>query len=239
MNIAHRDIKDEFDKIWDKVVIPLLNSLSAQYPIQVKRERRLYHKGRRLYHRYRNVFLRSFMYYDTDRIDKHKIASCYMKVILAIRPVHLSLCDWLLIRFNPKKYQDHRFKDIETIVLMNQYLSLSVATSILNGYIQTLGDDDSHTDQPLTHRIYFPKPFRNGNEEYLRDVCLDLYYTRPGNINTVTYANVFFLLEKYSCRKVQCENLLDFSADMLREEGLDPTQIEEKLKAVRFKSRDD
>lgn len=203
-DVDHSNSNNEFDKIWEFVVLPLSKTMSEKYELKLKNKNIFKFRARRLYNKYREEFLKYYMHSKTNNIDKHKIASCLTKTILMIKPISIPFNVGIKIRFSNESYQNKKY--MEEILLINQYLALSIATSVIEDYIKA---HNTHNDvsQPLNHKIEFPTPFSEADNDYLRDVCLDLYYTKPRKFNTITYANIFFLWEKYSCRKVQCMNL--------------------------------
>lgn len=234
-NVEENSFTDEFDKIWVDVVDKLIDDFISTYKFKkVNHKNFLRFRAKRLYKKYRKVFMNSYMYFNTNKIDKHKVASCLMKTILVIKPLSLSLKDKIKIRFKTDEYP----YNVENILLANEYLSLSVAVSVLQGYIKA-HNGKSDAAQPINHKIYFPTPFPVTDKSYLKDVCLDLYYINPHKFNTVTYANILFLLEKYSCRKVQCENLIEKCTQLLKDTGMSPEEVTKEICNVRFKERND
>lgn len=209
------EYKKEFDAMWSVIEI-LINEFKAEYGLNNKNLRFVKFRTKKLYRKYRTLFLKSYMMFNTVRIDKHKIASCMMKSLYIVKPLKLTFKDWFLVRFKPKSInKNNEYKHtVEEMLLANECLVLSVATSIVESYIVAHYNNNDIV-QPLKHRIYFPEPFPEGDNNYLRDVCLALYYNNPRKIDIVTYANIFFLWEKYSCRWVQCENLLEAYKDIL------------------------
>lgn len=193
---------DEFDRIWNEVVIPLLNKSVSTYNVKNKNLSICKIFCKKLFFKNKKNFIEKYMYWDTDKIDKHKIASCFMKSILLIKPIRIPFINKLKIRFKPLEYSN----PIDKTLLINEYLSLSVAITIIEGYITT-NYNENFCQHPLNHPIYFPDPFPDGDENYIKDICIDLHYTKAYKFNTITYANIFFLLEKYSCRKQRCFNL--------------------------------
>lgn len=71
--------KDEFDRIWDETLQPLVKSYQKQFHLKVKNTNCLYYRMRKYFNKQRDLFLKSFMENDVYDIDRHKIASCYMK----------------------------------------------------------------------------------------------------------------------------------------------------------------
>ncbi len=184
---------DLFDRVWADTVIPTIKEFGDKYRKFVYFNKLSKLKAKKCFHKEAQTFVHSYMVNETKNIDRHKIASCMLKAILVAKPFKCSFLQKTTQFFKREKIDDE-------CSLINQYIALNVAVLILEGYIA------SDKNKEIKHRIYTPEPFK-GNKDYLKDVCLDLYYTKPRRINTITYANIFFLWEKYSCRKVQCNNL--------------------------------
>ena len=163
--------EDEFDKIWDEVILILLDEIKNKYELKSKNIFLLKLRAKNLYDKYRSEYLNNYMYYDAAKIDKHKVASCLTKVILVTKPIRIPFKDKLRIRFKQNTYKH----DIEMVLLVNQYLALSTAITVVEGYIDAHHNKHDES-QPLNHRIVFPTPFPVADRNYLRDVCLDLYY---------------------------------------------------------------
>ena len=202
--------KDEFDRIWDETLQPLVESYQSQFHLKAKNTSCLYYRMRKYFNKQRDLFLKSFMENDVYDIDRHKIASCYMKTVLAKRPLYIPLSVKLKFAFTNKPLAT--LLDVKTkakginnkIYYANEYLALSVAVNIIDAYI--MADDN----KDFKHSIIIPEPFPEYDTDYLLDVCIDLRTNPLRKINIVSFANIFFLLEKYSCRRIQCENLENY-----------------------------
>lgn len=176
---------DLFDTIWEKAVEPTINERKKVYKDYGYFSPRAKKIARRWFYDETQTFVYSFMINETKNIDRHKIAACMMKAILIAKPFRVNF-------FDKAKQVLKNIEVPDMVYLMNQNIALNVAILILQGYIAS----DKH--KAIKHNIYFPEPFPEDPKDYIRDVCLDLYYTKPHDVNTVTYANVFFLWEKYS-----------------------------------------
>lgn len=226
--MRNRISTDEFDIIWDKVVCRLTVELSKDYNLKYKNLNNCRRRARKLYRKYKDIFIKSYMYWNTDKIDKHKSAACYMKSLLVIKPIYIPFLERIKIGLVPSKSK-YDFNVIETLLLINEYLAFSVGVTIVDCYIARNYEEDK-SKHPLEHCICIPTPFHDGEDEYIKDVCLDLYYTPTRLINIVTYANIFFLLEKYSCRKIQTENLIDELSKSLTKDEIDKIRFRPQKK---------
>ena len=62
----------------------------------------------------------------------------------------------------------------------------------------------------------------------------------------ITYANIYFLLEKYSCRRVQCKNFEEAYIDLINNPekcksfiGKSQEEITQHVIEIKYKKRDD
>lgn len=229
---------EEFEKIWPQLDA-LIDEFVEEYKLKSNHRSLTRTRIKKLYIKYRAKVLRSYMAKGTERIDKHKIAACMMKATCVVHPLRFSTRDWFLIRFSPDTIDKNKEypHTVEEMMIANECLALSIATSIVESYIAAHYKNGDES-QPLLHSIHFPEPFPDGDDNYFRDVCVDLYYTRSRQISILTYSDIFFLWEKYSCRYDQCENLADKYREILSESGMSPAEIEKAVDAVRFQTRD-
>lgn len=103
-------------------------------------------------------------------------------------------------------------------------MAINIAKTILDSYINS-----NDKENRFKHEIIIPEPFPEPDHDYLRDFCIGLHYSDIKSFNPITYANVFFLWEKYSCRKTQCDNLEIFLKDKFgKETNLDDEEITKK-----------
>ncbi len=223
MRIVMNDF-DLFETIWDNAVIPTCREYINKYDV-VDHTERSKNKIKRCFYEETQFFIHSYMIDETRNIDRHKIASCMVKAILIAKPLRVSF-------FNKVKQLFKKIELDDVTYLINQYLSMNVAILILEGYIR------SDVKKEIKHKIFIPEPFPEGQKNYMKDVCLDLYYTKPKKINTITYANIFFLWEKYSCRRVQCSNLENECKKLMRQSGnFSEEDLQSKIDEIRYRSQ--
>lgn len=213
-NMELYNYEDEFDKIWDIVIKNMIVSFSNKYNVKHKSLNSLRKRIKANYNKQRDYFINSFMDKSVNNIDRHKIASCCIKSILICKPFYVPFSikrKFLFSNENISDFFDMKLDEsndkISTtdknnyIFYINEYLSLAVASAIIDGYIY------ADQNKELKHTIIYPEPFPDEDCDYLLDICIDLHFSGTKKLNIVTFANVFFLLEKYSCRRVQCDNL--------------------------------
>lgn len=213
---------DIFEKVWNDLILDLLNQYKFDFNLKYN-ERKVKRKLAHLYYKQENHFKHSYMVSQTKHIDRHKIAACMLKSILILQPLKFPFISKVKHFFYKEEIET---QEMEKMLLANQYLGLSIAISILESYIE------ADEQKKLRHKITLPEPFPEHCKDYLRDVCLDLYYTNPKQISTIAYANIFFLLEKYSCRKVQCDNFEKKCRTYIENEKA--LNVEEEIEKIRF-----
>ncbi len=201
---------DEYDKIWDNLLLPLILEYSKTYKLKYKP---IFYIRRMIWHFYNNqrdLLLKKYMSSSVTDIDRHKIASCFVNSILEVKPLYIPLSAEMKLIFTNKKIcqilgacdSDAECQKIgNKIYYANEYLALSVAMSLINGYINA---DPTKT---MKHKIVIPEPFENNTPDYILDVCINLHFCGKRKMDVATLSNIFFLWEKYSCRRMQCENL--------------------------------
>lgn len=223
---------DEFDKIWEQIILELIKQFQNEYSeyLLLNNIKRQKNKMKKLYTKYKNIFLKSYMSSAVTNIDRHKIASCITKAILVAKPLII----------NYKKFNKAintgiitaKSKEKKQITFINEYLALSVSITILDNYIEA---DEKKTNK---HIILLPDPYPEKDNDYIKDVCLDLHFTAPNKINIVTLANVFFLWEKYSCRRAQCRNLKEAYRQLLLENQICTIEnVDAKIKETIYRPR--
>lgn len=119
-------------------------------------------------------------------LDRHKVAACMVYAVLKANPIKVNM--W--IPNLPEK-----------IVLANEYLAFYSALSIIEMYKL---DEFKDRNIDNAYQIIVPKTYHeaeNPQNTYESNLCKVWYYVRIDNIekfDTLGYANVFFLLEKYT-----------------------------------------
>ena len=210
---------DLFETIWTKTVLPTCTDYLSKYEFidYVEKSKKI---AKRWFEKESLIFEQSYMIDTTKNIDRHKIASCMTKAILIAKPLRISFWDKINQFFSHTKFDD-------TVYLINQIIAINVAVLILEGYIRS---DDT---KKIKHKIRFPDPFPKGDNDYVKDVCLDLYYMNPKKFNTISYADIFFLWEKYSCRRAHCNNLIRYIKKVC------PNITDQEIENISLKSEED
>lgn len=119
-------------------------------------------------------------------LDRHKVAACMVYAILKTSPIKVNM--WI-----PKLP--------EKIVLANEYLAFYTALNIIEMYKLDEFNDKNINEN---YQIIVPKTYHedeNSQNTYESNLCKAWYYIRIDDMkkfDALGYANVFFLLEKYT-----------------------------------------
>lgn len=143
-----------------------------------------------IYHNYqkkRDYIKYNYMSKETPvALDRHKVAACMVYAILKSTPIKVNM--W--ITNLPEK-----------ILLANEYLAFYVALNIIEMYKLDEFNDKNVNDN---YQIIVPKTYHedeNPKNTYESNLCKAWYYIRIDDMrkfDALGYANVFFLLEKYT-----------------------------------------
>lgn len=176
--------KYKFEDLYNEVIFEYVKELEGiQKELNVKclnfsdkRARRIYdyYEEKRLYIR------RYFMNLESKPMDRHKIGAVMMYAILKSRPFHVARTVLKL----PSQ-----------LLMANEYLAFYVALNIVELY--RMDDALSNGNESGRCSLIFPDTYHE--DMYIENVCKALYYVKnPDNFDIFAYANILFLLEKYS-----------------------------------------
>lgn len=194
-----------FSEVWEKIIKDTIKDFCDEFSeIKVPQWARVKRKIGKCYNKYALEFVMRYMKSETKKIDRHKICACMVKSILQARPLRIPFKYKINLLF--KKDLLETDSKTQFLILCNELFALSVAFDILNSYIE------ADPEKVLKHNVIAPSTFTSNDKlndisDYIRSTCVDLYYTKAKKFNYITYANIFFLLEKYSCRKTRYNNL--------------------------------
>lgn len=122
-----------------------------------------------------------YMVQESKPMDRHKIAANIMCSLLKAKIIKVN-------RLVPNLPLE--------LLLANEYVSFYCALNIIELYKRDLGYNNYSLILPHTYIDEEPK-----ERSYVENVCKALYYTKHFGIGEVfSYANILFLLEKYSDR---------------------------------------
>lgn len=235
-----KNYNNEINKIWIESIRDSIIQVSSDLGLKHKSISYLEKRIKKIYHKQKKYFIDSYMSPLSPNIDRHKIAACVMKTIMIVKPIQIPFGAKIKFIFSNKKlYEIISSKltesDYKYVLLVNEYLALSIATSIIDGFIAI-----SDNKKRLKHQICLPDPFPEEDDDYLLDLCICLYYTKGRNISTITFSNIFFLLEKYSCRRIQCNNIENAYKNSILEQNpnIDKEELSKFLENTRLNITD-
>lgn len=240
-SLENKYYDEEYNKIWDLIIQESINEHKNDFGLKTKIN--LKNRIGKQFNQQRDKFIKSFMVTEVCNIDRHKIAACIVKSILIVKPFYIPLKTKLkliftnrelyqLLDINPKLIKKSCINNL--IYYINEYFALSIALSIIDSYISA--DDE----KKIKHKIIIPDPFSDKDPDYLLDFCIDLHYNNIKRINIVTLANIFFLWEKYSCRRTQCDNFEKECKRLLLHYGeCTSDNVNAKIDEIRFRIKND
>ena len=233
-NGASRLYINEINKLWDECIKSTIIEISQSLGLKHKNLNYLERKIKNVYNDLKRNLIDTYMSVDSPDIDRHKIAACALKAIMIVKAVYIPWKAKLKFIFSKEKklyeFIDTKFteKDYKYFICANEYVAWSVATSIVDGFI--LIEDGK---ERLRHALLLPNPFPESDDDYLLDLCICLHYTKSRQLSTIMLSNTFFLLEKYSCRKIQCDNLEKAYIDKLLNDPNNDKDLDELKEEVR------
>lgn len=207
---------NEFDIIWQDVIKPLIESFCENLGVKCKPIFFTKLILKCFYHKQKKRLIKVYMGNSVVNIDRHKVAAILMKAILLFKPLYIPFLTKVKFVFSTEKYlcniipstivqnkkESEKINIEKYYTYLNEYLSLSIAVSVLDGYINS-----DNSENRFKHEIVVPDPFPKPDEDYLLDICISLSYSGVSRFNPIIFANALFLWEKYSCRKKQFDEL--------------------------------
>lgn len=181
--------KSEMKEFYNTVISPNLEIIKTKFPEYKKYFKILNEKCtiNRLYTYYQRK--RSFVYKYMDSkvkaLDGHKVAACFIYAFLKSNVIRICRTRAPL----PKE-----------LLMVNERLAFIIALNIVAMYRRAAdGKSDFGVRLPLTYH-----DTNVGESEYLSNTCKALYYLRSSTrFDVFAYANILFLLEKYTDMEVK------------------------------------
>ena len=138
------------------------------------------------YENKRRYVRRYFMEKENQLIDRHKIGAIFMYAVLKSKPFSVNK----LIPNLP-----------DQLLMANEYLALYMGLSIVESYREY---DNTTVKNQVSGKLILPCTYHGGTlqdcgEEYVNNICKALYYIKnPNYFDIFAYADILFLLEKYT-----------------------------------------
>lgn len=132
-----------------------------------------------------------FMQLESKPMDRHKIGSVMAYAILRSKIIKVNR----LIPDLPEK-----------ILMANEYLAFTVAMNIVEMYKRGMKDYKFYEEYTLIMPRTFHEDIKGTESVYLNNVCKALYYIPSiRRFDIFAYANILFLLEKYTDLRKECD----------------------------------
>lgn len=176
------------EKFFDKVLSPLLDQVEKDFSkyknyFIIKRDKKAVSRIWKLYKKQCDLVY-SHMDFRVTALDRHKVASCFMYAILKYKFVRLNL---------------YKISLPEDLLMVNEYLAATVAFNMVAMYHRKDGDEDFEIILPKTNTGIGAR-----NDDYLLCLIKALYFIPSlRHYDAFAYANILFLLERYS--ETKCE----------------------------------
>lgn len=194
---------DDYNDFYEMVIEECIKGIEDYAKITVpnkkclKRKKNIKKKIYDNYQRKRDYIRCNYMTKKAEvALDRHKVASCMIYAILKVNPLYVNR----MIASLPEK-----------ILLSNQYLAFFVALNIIEMYKLDEMKDSGSIEE---YQIVIPKTYHedvNIENTYESNFCKSLYYLSIRNINSYdvfAYADILFLLEKYTDTFMKLEDLM-------------------------------
>lgn len=191
--------RQSFEKLWDKVIDVSINKFSRLPEVSCSKTAK-----EDIWKEYQNFNKHCKEQYMRDpegRLDRHKVASCYMLAILKAYP--------LSIDFSP---------DNEILITLNEHLAIEIGLSILKTFITAPKDNDEVEDFPKINPEEDVKIFDKGfnfpkehdeifHGEYRKNFAIELYFThKEKSYNILSLSHSLYLLELYNRKQWEINN---------------------------------
>lgn len=138
------------------------------------------------YEKKRRYVRRYFMEKENQLIDRHKIGAIFIYAVLKSKPFSVNK----LISDLP-----------DPLLMANEYLAIYMGLSIVESYRKY---SSATTANQVSENLILPSTYHGGTpqdcgEEYINNICKALYYIKnPNYFDIFAYADILFLLEKYT-----------------------------------------
>lgn len=162
--------KENYDVIWNCTILPEINRYKDTV-VAVSCKNTMEIDIRNSYQRFKNHCKTRYMLDPEKRLDRHKVAACYMFAILESEPLSLNIeCD------------------DDVLITINEHLAITVGLTILNAFLHAKkAEDMDDTDISELKEQYF-----------LNEKDLDLPSTPQGDYRDIFAAELYFTRKEKS-----------------------------------------
>ena len=183
--------------IWDKIISPYLDEYYSVFAPEIEISRYAKERIWDSYSKWNQLCKERYMIDSNGRLDRHKVAACYLAAIETVRPMNFP----------------HIADSDAAHNISNELLAISVAMSVLNACIMSAIAHDKNMDSKEKNQkmAYFTKGIRYPDTEvmhgdYIMNFANEIYFAHEeGYMNILSYAHELFLLEIYTNMKMNEE----------------------------------
>jgi len=172
----------KYGEIWEVVINPTIDVILKNPNIQIVYNLNILKE--KIYEEYEKTkaIVHTYMSDVSGKIDRHKIASCFILAIRNIRP----------FEFSSKSVNE---KMSVKLYLVNEILALKTALSIVYSFV--MSDEIKSVRDKFKNGFPFP---RSQHDDYFNYLIQDLYYSFQVNkcFDLFTFSNLLFMIEEYT-----------------------------------------
>ena len=185
--VLHPDF-DSFDNIWSKLISEEIKKYEDAFSPFIYSINSAKDEVWKVYSSLNEECKRLYMADGSKKLDRHKVAACYMIAICTVKPV--KLC------------QNNKYE--ESIFVVNELIAINIGMSIVAAYAISAAEEDKSLDSNEKKRIInsfkdglkYPEKTLTHHGEYISNYATELYFGgEEGKLNTLSIAHELYLLE--------------------------------------------
>lgn len=191
--------RKSYDNLWEKVINLSISKFVALPQVSCSKTAK--EDIWTAYTKFNKHCKEEYMEDPEGRLDRHKVAACYMLAILKAYP--------LSVDFEP---------DQGILITLNEHLAIETGLSVLKTFITAPKDSDEIEDFPNIDPEEDVKIFNNGfkfpkaqdeifHGEYRKNFAIELYFThKEDRYNILSLSHSLYLLELYNRKQWEINN---------------------------------
>lgn len=180
LNEIHPD-RDSYEQIWNDIIDKEISKHRKQFgnciTVGSSAKEEIWDKYVE-FNRYCKI---NYMEISDDKIDRHKVAACYMLAILYVAP----------IKFNRK------IDGVSPHLALNEVLAITVGLSIVRTFYITSAKKENDSDaKKFEQGIILPDEKYVNHGDYITNYAHELYFSMfEGKLSILSLAHELYLLE--------------------------------------------
>lgn len=180
--------RDSYEEIWKKIIWPEINNYQMVYLNHIEVIPNVMEEIWNKYVYLNNYCKNNYMYSSVERIDRHKVAACYMIAIATTKPMIF------VDKINNKNVP----------LAINETLAITVGFSLVRAFaISAINENKQLEDEEkkqmiakFKEGIQFPKDKLVNHGDYIENFANEIYYmVQDGKISILSLAHELYLLE--------------------------------------------